>query len=97
MANPELGDRVEAIRQLLDAFRFERFVYLSVTLVSLAILIGCAVQLARQPEPDVSLLLMVVGGSGGIVYTTGRLLKMWSDAVRILAPTVGERGADGGA
>lgn len=84
-ASNVLKDRVKAIKDLLGLFRLERLVYVTVTLVSVLILMSCAViMLIRGNDP--ALAIGLFGGSGGILYTSGRLLKMWSDALRLLDP-----------
>lgn len=84
MPDDELAQRVEAIKSLLGLFKLERMVYLSVTLLSLAILVASALRILMQDEPDQAALVFIVSGSGGILYATGRLLRMWSDALRML-------------
>jgi hypothetical protein len=68
-------------------FRVERIVYLTVTLITLCILLGCAVLVVRN-GPDVSALVLLVGSSGGIVFTAGRLLHMFDRAIDVLGPFV---------
>jgi hypothetical protein len=66
----------------------ERVVYLSVTLASVVVLLVCAVVLMfkKTQEANYAEIIGLFGSSGGITYSTGRLLKMWGDAIRILAP-----------
>lgn len=80
--------RVETVRELLNLFRMERMVYLAVTLVSVVVLLVCAVVLMFKKSDGATMpeIIGLFGSSGGITYSTGRLLKMWADAIRILAP-----------
>jgi hypothetical protein len=77
---------MQTIKQLLDLFRLERMVYLAVTLSSVVVLLACAIILLVRKESPASAILGLFGASGGITYSTGRLLKMWSDAIRMLDP-----------
>lgn len=92
MADNPLQSRVDAVRQLLALFRLERMVYLGVTCCSLGVLLACALLLLLRPQADVVAIVGLVSGSGGIVYTSGRLLRMWADALRMLgAPETSEK------
>ncbi|MBI4810927.1 MAG: hypothetical protein HY800_05715 [Ignavibacteriales bacterium] len=90
-----MNQRVEAIKTLLGAFKYERIVYMTITVISLLVLIGSAVYLIIQSEGTTETITVVVGwfgSSGAITYTAGRLLRMWSEALRILLPlTEGEK------
>jgi hypothetical protein len=77
-----LDEKLKAIKQLLDLFKFERVVYLTITVISLVILIICAIYLIKSDK-----ILAVLGmftSSGGVAFTCGRLLRMWSDAMQLL-------------
>jgi 1,4-dihydroxy-2-naphthoate octaprenyltransferase len=86
MPEEDLQARVRAIGDLLGHFRIERRVYLGVTLASVLLLLGCAVRLLLAPEAQPALLVGLFGGTGGILYTTGQLLRMWNDALRAVYP-----------
>jgi hypothetical protein len=93
-AGQDLNHRVDAIKTLLDAFKLERIVYLTVTVLSVAILFVAAIRIILQEDTDYPALVGVVTGSGGILYATGRLLRMWSDALRIISPPPGKGASD---
>ena len=80
------GERLDAIRQLLEMFRVERLVYLAITMLSVFVLLLCAVILLWKRTASYVEIFGLFGSSGGITYSTGRLLKMWSDAIQILLP-----------
>lgn len=84
MAETHLASRVSALKELLEAFRFERAIYMSITLLSLFILLGCAMSLMFRDRSGMVEAVGLFSASGAITYTTGRLLRMWSDAIRIL-------------
>jgi len=75
---------LEAVKQLLILFRIERLVYLFVTLASVLALVSCAVVLLVKGKAGNAEIIGLFGSTGGITYSTGRLLRMWSDAIRIL-------------
>ncbi len=82
----ELGKKIEAIGKLLDLFKYERIMYLSVTIISLLVLLGCALyMLYTRGKDSMPEVIAMFGSSGGIMVTCGRLLKMWSDAIQILS------------
>ena len=86
----DLTRRIAAIKQLLGLFRLERMVYICVTVMSLGILFWCAISMMNKEGGEATVVVAIFGGSGGILYTTGRLLKMWSDALRMLGSSLGE-------
>jgi hypothetical protein len=81
----DINQKLEAIKRLLDLFKFERIVYIAITLLSLIILIGCAFYMIfKGGTNQLPAVISMFGSSGGIGFTCGRLLKMWSDAIKIL-------------
>ena len=82
----DLDNKINAIKQLLQLFRFERMLYLIVTILSLLVLIGCALYLLLKGDSQIPAVVGMFGSSGSIAFSCGRLLKMWSDAIRILSP-----------
>lgn len=83
--NNNLDEKVQAIKQLLDLFKFERMVYLGITILSLIVLIGCAIfLLIQQKGSQIPAVIGLFTSSGGVAYTCGRLLKMWGDAMHLL-------------
>ena len=77
-------ETLEAIRQLLDMFKMERLVYLAVTLLSVVVLLTCAMILLWKRTAAPAEIIGLFGSSGGIAYSTGRLLKMWDTAIAML-------------
>ena len=80
---------MEAVERLTNLFKAERVAYLLMTGLSVVILIASAgVLLLQRKGPDYGAITGLFGSSGTITYTTGRLLYMWNQALRLLA---GER------
>lgn len=78
---------MEVVKQLTELFRFERMVYLGISIVSLVILIGSALSLIIRGQAGYSELTMSFGSSGLITYSTGRLIFMWNEALKRLIPS----------
>ncbi len=83
----EIGERLNAVKELTAIFKLERMVYLGVTVISLLMLIGVAVSLIQKEGSARNIELgMLFGSSGLITYTAGRLLHMWTLALNCLVP-----------
>ncbi|KAA5544159.1 hypothetical protein [Adhaeribacter rhizoryzae] len=82
----KLDNTVKAIKELVALFKIERTVYLTITLVSVLVLIVTAISLIlRSDSQENTIAIMgLFGSTGGIVYSTGRLLKMWSEAMQLI-------------
>jgi hypothetical protein len=93
LSEAQLTSRVAAIKELLEAFRFERGIYMAITLMSLFILLGSAMSLMFRDRSGMFEGIGLFSASGAITYTTGRLLRMWSDAIRILGVIPEESGS----
>lgn len=83
----DIKARMEVVRELTELFRFERMVYLGVTILSLAMLVGSALSLMIKNQAGTAELTMLFGSSGLITYSTGRLLFMWNEALKRLMPS----------
>jgi len=83
---------MDAVERLTKLFKMERMVYLAVTSLSLAMLLLSAGLLIARGKAGAAELTGLFGSSGLITYTTGRLLYMWNQALRLLAgePTGGQ-------
>lgn len=89
-----MSDRLEktlnAIKELLKLFKSERTVYLIIILISVLVLEVTAIKLLFQSESQEN-TIAVMGlfcSTGGIVYSTGRLLKMWSEAMQLFQKVI---------
>lgn len=87
-----LGLTVNAIKELVSLFKIERMVYLIITLISVLILLGAAISLFLKSENQENTIeiMGLFGSTGGIVYSTGRLLKMWSEAMQLIQKVIRE-------
>jgi hypothetical protein len=81
----ESNTALRALERLLELFRFERIVYMSVTLLALLILLASAAWLIFSGnQGSVTLGLAMFGSSGLITFTTSRLLTMWNQAFALI-------------
>ena len=82
----ELEKSVNAIRELVGLFRVERITYLCISVASVIILLVAAIGLLYKGEgtDDTLAVMGLFGSGGGIAFSTGRLLKMYSDAVKMI-------------
>jgi hypothetical protein len=86
MSKKQISESVNAIEKLLELFKFERYCYLAITIISLFVLLAIAVVLLVSDfKNHVVLVVAMFVPSGAIAYTYGRVLKMWSDALQFLA------------
>jgi len=84
MSDGTIAERLEAVRQLMQFFKAERIAYLSAAIVSVGMILYCAFQvLAKDPTP--SALVGLFGSGGMISLGMGRLLTMWTQAMRLIA------------
>jgi hypothetical protein len=84
MSDGTIAERLEAVRQLMQFFKAERIAYLSAAIVSVAMIFYCAFQvLTKDPTP--SALVGLFGSGGMISLGMGRLLTMWTQAMRLIA------------
>jgi hypothetical protein len=85
----ELDLRVKAIKQLLEAFKYERITYLAITFLSLLVLLACAIFMFTSGESEQQKFAIgLIASSGGIIFTASKVLKMWNDALKILSPII---------
>ena len=90
MPDNDLDQRIQAIKQLLAIFKLERTVYLTVTIISLVMLLGSAAIVMYKGSAGPFEFTGLFGSAGAITYTTGRLLRMWSEALQVLYPVTTE-------
>jgi hypothetical protein len=85
MSESSITNRMDAVERLTALFRLERMVHLGVTSVSLVLLLVCAGVLLVKEQAGPAELTGLLGSSGLITYSAGRLLFMWNQALRLLA------------
>ena len=88
-----LDARLRAVERLVALFKLERMFHLTVTGCSLFMLLTSAGVLLYRNNADAATLTMLFGSSGLITYATGRLLRMWDQALAMLSGTTPEGGS----
>lgn len=87
-------NKLSAIDNLLKMFKMERVVYLIVTVISFFVLLGSATYLLFiDCTSSLIVYIGMFGSSGAIAFTSGRLLRMWRDAMQFLMD-IKENGKD---
>ena len=76
---------MDAVERLTHLFKVERLVHLGVTSISLLMLLASAGVLIFKGSAGPAELTGLFGSSGLITYSAGRLLFMWTQALRLLA------------
>jgi hypothetical protein len=85
MPNEEMEQRFAVVERLTHLFRFERFIFLFVSVAAVITLLIMAIMLIyRQGLGKDAILLF--GPSGVYAYSTSRLLSMWQDALNRIVP-----------
>ena len=80
----DISRRLDAVNFLIDKFKMERFLYLSVTLISCFVLIASAVIMIVKGQAGWKELGTMFSSSGTITITIGRILRMFDVAVKFL-------------
>ena len=86
MPDDTIEQRMEVVKKLTELFKFERMVYLGITVVSLLVIISCGIALYIRDQVQFAELSLLFGSSGAITYTAGRLLFIWNEALKRLMP-----------
>lgn len=86
MASPQmLRNRLDVVERLVTIFKVERFVYLTITVISFLLLFGVAVRMFIQGTAQIAEWGLLFGSSGLISFTANRILQMYSEALRMVA------------
>jgi hypothetical protein len=84
MNSNDLSEKVEAIKQINELFKLERYLYISISVVSLLILLVAAGWGVYAKEVGAAEVTTMFGSAGGFTVATGRLLRMWNRAMSLL-------------
>jgi len=88
----KIDDSLKIVKELLRMFRVERIVYLCITVICLLVLIFTTGMMLTETKStdDYMAVAGLLGSSGGVIYTAGRLLKMWSEAIQLIHKVIGD-------
>ncbi len=78
---------IEEVRQLLNLFKTERYFYIAICIMAFLALIFCAFYILFQGQENYPAIIGLFGSTGGVGYTSSRLLKMWNDALNFMNDT----------
>lgn len=84
MTEEELKMRYEIVEKLTKLFKFERMVYLFMTIIALLILLVTITLTIINGAAKTADLTLMFGSSGLITLSIGRLLKMWDQALKTI-------------
>jgi len=79
-----LEDRLHAVEQLTKIFRIERLAYVGATALSFLLLFAVAIRMLIGGASLAQWALML-GSTGLITVTTAGMLRMWNQAIRLVA------------
>jgi len=77
----DIDKRVLAIKELLQAFKLERILYVVISCVAVGVLLTVAVFIIIDKPDNIELFISLFVPAGAITYSIGRILKMWNQAL----------------
>jgi len=89
----DLKEKADYVERLLAATKVERYFYLGICGGSAIFLLVCAAVMMVQRHGDISTILPLFGASGVITYSTGQIMRVWTDAMKFANP-VGKDGTN---
>jgi len=75
---------IDNIKELVKLFLPERIIFGVFTIISFIILIACAIIMVYQDSDKTVFIIGLFGSTGVITFTSGKILKMWSDSIDLL-------------
>ena len=79
-----MSDAINEIKELLSLFRLERIIYIIISVSAFIALLFCAIFILFKNQDNYPAILGLFGSTGGVGYTTSKLLKMWGDAIEYI-------------
>lgn len=77
----DIDKRVLAIKELLQAFKLERILYVIISCVAVGVLLTVAIFILIKNPDNIEWFVSLFVPAGAITYSIGRILKMWSQAL----------------
>ena len=87
METEELRARAEILERLLDRFRVERTLHLTLNVLSFIALFTAFGLMIWRKTVGLAELLLLFGSSGLIAVSSSRLLLMWHHALKVIYGT----------
>ena len=82
----DLKEKSDYVERLLAATKVERYAYLAICVLSAAVLLVFATIALIRNGSNVATILGMFGSSGVITYSTGQIMRVWNDAIRVVLP-----------
>lgn len=79
-----MEERIAAVERVTKLFRAERLAYLFATGLALALLFFNTYLMMRRGGGDNTAYAVMFGSGGMITYSTGQLINMWKQALRVI-------------
>lgn len=80
-----MSDIISAIEKVVRMFRFERFAYLSISLISFIGLMFLIISsFMTKTDKNITFYLGLFAPTGVITFSMSRILKMWSDVMTLI-------------
>lgn len=74
--------RMRMVERMLEAFKFERFAYLTLSFVACLVLLGASIWLFRSKQTSAA--IAIFGSSGVLTFTLARMLRLWNQAWKLV-------------
>lgn len=84
MPDKELTSRMDAVERLVELFRLERMVHITVVTVGVLLLLVASGYLIWKNSADAEILIVLFGSSGLIWNSASHLLRMWNQSLEVL-------------
>lgn len=79
-----LEARKRIVLEITAKFNPERFVYLTISIISFFLIVYLAVDLYKQDKISMDQLALFIGPTGFLAYAVSRILFMWSKSMKII-------------
>jgi hypothetical protein len=90
ISNQDTRDALLAVKELNDLFKVERFVYIGIMIVSVIIQLISTTYIAVTKDMSTPALLGLYGPSAGLFVGIARLLRMWSESMKLISHALGK-------
>ncbi|CAM1366447.1 conserved hypothetical protein [Tenacibaculum sediminilitoris] len=81
----DIDKRVLAIKELLQAFKLERILYVVISCIAVSILLTVAIFIMVKNPEKIEWFISLFVPAGAITYSIGRILKMWNQALTFVS------------
>ncbi len=79
-----LEARRRIVAELTNTYKAERYVYLSVSILSFIVILFLALDLYKEKKINTEQLVIFLGPAGFLTIAVSRILFMWSNSLKII-------------